>query len=90
MKQTKSALTMLLNAYRAVYKSAYFKGLASAVVLTAGLAAGAAQAGTVLSGGSSIPSDVTTIQIKLQVKLVLMVPQASISGYSSKVEMDQP
>ncbi len=44
MKQTKNALSMLLNAYRSVYKSAYFKGLASAVVLTAGLAAGAAQA----------------------------------------------
>ena len=44
MKQTKNALSMLLNAYRAVYKSAYFKGLASAVVLTAGLAAGAANA----------------------------------------------
>lgn len=41
MKQTKNALTMLLNAYRAVFKAAYVKGLASAVVLTAGLAAGA-------------------------------------------------
>ena len=41
MKQTKNALSMLLNAYRSVYKSAYFKGLASAVVLTAGLTVGA-------------------------------------------------
>ena len=30
--------------YRAIYKNAYFKGIASAVVLTAGLAAGQAQA----------------------------------------------
>ena len=44
MKQTHSALTMLLKAYRAIFKSAYVKGMASAVVLTAGLAAGAANA----------------------------------------------
>ena len=39
MKQTKNALSMLLNAYRAIYKSAFIKGLATAAVLTAGLSA---------------------------------------------------
>lgn len=37
MKQTKNALGMLLNAYRSIYKFAYFKGLAGAVIFTAGL-----------------------------------------------------
>ena len=44
MKQTSSALTFLMAQYRAIFKRAYIKGLASAVLLTAGLAAGAAQA----------------------------------------------
>ena len=42
MKQTSSALTFLLAQYRAIFKRAYIKGIASAVLLTAGLAAGAA------------------------------------------------
>ncbi len=44
MKQTSSALTFLLAQYRAIFKRAYVKGIASAVLLTAGLAAGQAQA----------------------------------------------
>ena len=44
MKQTSSALTFLLAQYRAIFKRAYIKGIASAVILTAGLAAGQAQA----------------------------------------------
>ena len=44
MKQTSSALTFLLAQYRAIFKRAYVKGIASAVILTAGLAAGQAQA----------------------------------------------
>ena len=44
VKQTSSALTFLLAQYRAIFKRAYVKGIASAVLLTAGLAAGAAQA----------------------------------------------
>ena len=35
---------MLLSAFKSIYKQAYVKGIASAVVLTAGLAAGAANA----------------------------------------------
>ena len=44
MKQTNNALKYLLAQYRAIFKNAYFKGIASAVLLTAGLAAGQAQA----------------------------------------------
>ena len=44
MKQTSSALTFLMAQYRAIFKRAYVKGIAAAVLLTAGLAAGAAQA----------------------------------------------
>ena len=44
MKISNNALNFLLAQYRAIFKRAYVKGLASAVILTAGLAAGAAQA----------------------------------------------
>ena len=44
MKQTNNAIKFLLAQYRAIFKSAYFKGLATAVVVTAGLAATQAQA----------------------------------------------
>ena len=47
MKQTQNALKFLLAQYRAIYKHAYVKGLATAVLLTAGLAAGQAQAASV-------------------------------------------
>ena len=43
MKQTSSALTFLMAQYRAIFKRAYVKGIAAAVLLTAGLAAGASQ-----------------------------------------------
>ena len=56
MKQTSAALTFLMAQYRAIFKRAYIKGIASAVLLTAGLAAGAAQAADTLyfegSGGN--------------------------------------
>ena len=44
MKLSNNALNFLLAQYRAIFKRAYVKGLASAVILTAGLAAGQAQA----------------------------------------------
>ncbi len=44
MKQTNNAIKFLMAQYRAIFKSAYVKGLTSAVLLTAGLAAGSAQA----------------------------------------------
>lgn len=39
MKQTNNAIKFLMAQYRAIFKNAYFKGIASAVLLTAGLAA---------------------------------------------------
>ena len=47
MKQTNNAIKFLMAQYRAIFKNAYFKGLTSAVLLTAGLAAGQAQAASV-------------------------------------------
>ncbi|MDT3662320.1 MAG: hypothetical protein ROM54_02215, partial [Anaerobiospirillum sp.] len=44
MKISNNALNFLLAQYRAIFKRAYIKGIASAVILTAGLAAGASQA----------------------------------------------
>ncbi|MDT3663077.1 MAG: hypothetical protein ROM54_06110, partial [Anaerobiospirillum sp.] len=44
MKISNNALNFLLAQYRAIFKRAYVKGLAAAVLLTAGLAAGQAQA----------------------------------------------
>ena len=48
---------MLLNAFKSIYKQAYVKGIASAVVLTAGLAAGQANAGNTLTGTDGILQD---------------------------------
>ncbi|MCK0527694.1 hypothetical protein, partial [Anaerobiospirillum sp. NML120449] len=44
MKLSNNAIKFLMAQYRAIYKNAYFKGIASAVVLTSVMAAGAAQA----------------------------------------------
>ena len=52
MKLSNNALNFLLAQYRAIFKRAYVKGIASAVILTAGLAATQANAGT-LSGAAS-------------------------------------
>lgn len=58
MKLSRGAITLLLAAFRRVYENAYIKGLASAVVLTGGLAAGAAQA-TVTNNWADSASSVT-------------------------------
>ena len=44
MKLSNNAIKFLMAQYRAIYKNAYFKGIATAVVLTSALAAGQAQA----------------------------------------------
>ena len=44
MRNSNNAIKFLLAQYRAIFKRAYIKGIASAVLLTAGLAAGQAQA----------------------------------------------
>ena len=50
VKVSNNALNFLLAQYRAIFKRAYVKGLASAVLLTAGLAAGQAQADAIPGG----------------------------------------
>ena len=59
MKQTSSALTFLMAQYRAIFKRAYVKGIASAVLLTAGLAAGQAQAAITWGTTNDTTVDVT-------------------------------
>ena len=46
MKQTNNAIKFLMAQYRAIFKNAYFKGLTSAVLLTAGLAVAGTAAAT--------------------------------------------
>ena len=46
MKQTNNAIKFLVAQYRAIFKNAYFKGITTAALLTAGLATGSAQAAT--------------------------------------------
>ena len=61
MKQTSSALTFLMAQYRAIFKRAYIKGIASAVLLTAGLAAGQAQAADITWGTENATTQDFTI-----------------------------
>lgn len=84
MKVSNNALNFLLAQYRAIFKRAYVKGLASAVLLTAGLAAGASQAqadpitdsdNTVLQGTEEVTVDGTSTKI-------------TISGASSAATID--
>ncbi|HIV54850.1 MAG TPA: hypothetical protein H9898_03600 [Candidatus Anaerobiospirillum stercoravium] len=56
MRNSNHAIKFLLAQYRAIFKRAYIKGLASAVLLTAGLAAGQAQAATdALTDATKLP-----------------------------------
>ena len=57
MKQTNNAIKFLMAQYRAIFQNAYFKGLATAAVVTMGLAAGQAQAAGTLSDISTIVDD---------------------------------
>ncbi len=64
MKISNNALNFLLAQYRAIFKRAYVKGIASAVLLTAGLAAGQAQAATTaLADPTLLPDSGETITI---------------------------
>ena len=68
MKLSNNAIKFLMAQYRAIYKNAYFKGIASAVVLTAGLAAGAANATDVtaiVTNGNTVGTDNDQIKITL-------------------------
>ena len=53
MKQTSNAIKFLLAQYRAIFKSAYFKGIATAAVVTMGLAAGASANAAVINNSDT-------------------------------------
>lgn len=61
MKQTNNAIKFLMAQYRAIYQSAYLKGLASAIIVTASLAAGQAQAAPVTDFNSATSGGTITI-----------------------------
>ena len=63
MKISNNALNFLLAQYRAIFKRAYVKGLASAVILTAGLAAGQAQAANITDSDLSQLESGTAINV---------------------------
>ncbi len=80
MKQTNNAIKFLMAQYRAIFKNAYFKGLTSAVLLTAGLAvAGGAQADNyyTVSGINSATGDTVTTDYNKGDQFVLAVPEDS-------------
>ena len=58
MKLTHNAVSMLLSAYRAIFQRAYTKGLATAVLLTAGLAT-TAQAADPIGGNINEAKEIT-------------------------------
>ena len=59
MKQTNNAIKFLMAQYRAIFQNAYFKGLATAAVVTAGLAAGQAQAALSVYGDTQTSTQAT-------------------------------
>ena len=63
MKQTNNAIKFLMAQYRAIFQNAYFKGLATAAVVTMGLAAGQAQADrdNAFTGAETIAGETLTI-----------------------------
>ncbi len=65
MKQTNNAIKFLMAQYRAIFNNAYFKGLATAALVTVAMAAGQAQANPTdlsssLVDGNGTPVDIVT------------------------------
>ena len=65
MKQTNNAIKFLMAQYRAIFNNAYFKGLATAALVTVAMAAGQAQAqatdlSSQLVSGGGTPVDIVT------------------------------
>ena len=95
MKQTNNAIKFLMAQYRAIYQSAYLKGLTSAIIVTASLAAPQAQAATTnldqaTSGGTitiSQDSDVLNITTNTtKDDLPFTVKISTGKGVENKVE----
>ena len=77
MKQTNNAIKFLMAQYRAIFQNAYFKGLATAAVVTMGLAAGQAQANKadqVFNGTTAITQDTIIINGEQQDDAGTIIP----------------
>lgn len=74
MRLTRGAISFLLAEYKAVFRRSYFKGLALAVGLTAGLAAGSAQAYDYVL--SDVTADDAAVTIKSSDNLAAIVQKA--------------
>ena len=60
MKLSNNALNFLLAQYRAIFKRAYAKGIAPAIILTAALAAGSAQAANITTSDNNFANSLTS------------------------------
>lgn len=61
-KQSQNALTFLRAQYRAIYERAYFKGLATAMIVTSAVASSMAQAATTTADGASADPQVPDLK----------------------------
>lgn len=96
MKQTNNAIKFLMAQYRAIYQSAYFKGLASAIVVTATLASAQAQAAALSNFDGltndqiiNVPSDKESVKITSETSndtASFTVKIASAQAVDNKVE----
>lgn len=95
MKQTNNAIKFLMAQYRAIYQSAYLKGLASAIIVTASLAAPQALAATTnfdqaTSGGTiNISQDSDVLELTTPTTkddLPFTVKFSTGKGIANKVE----
>ena len=95
MKQTNNAIKFLMAQYRAIYQSAYLKGLTSAIIVTASLAAPQAQAATTdlnqaTSGGTiTISQDSDVLELTTLItkdNLPFTVKISTGKGVGNKVE----
>ena len=96
MKQTNNAIKFLMAQYRAIYQSAYLKGLTSAIIVTASLAAPQAQAATTTnldqatSGGTiTISQDSDVLELTTPITkddLPFTVKISTGKGVRNKVE----
>ena len=88
VKISNNALNFLLAQYRAIFKRAYVKGIASAVLLTAGLAAGQAQATNYqkLEDINALP-DETVVFDGTNDRLILDVVSGSVLEKNLEIEL---
>ena len=93
MKLSNNALNFLLAQYRAIFKRAYVKGIASAVLLTAGLAAGQAQANAtdltdeVLIGGLNNTYNVTGVDDAAAPNYTKMTIDGAVTGFNGTINI---